>query len=122
MRSGRFWKAACRRPANKVRPFAPPRIARVASANSSPRWPERRSEFQGLSGPTLFIANHTSHLDAPTVLRALPSDLRQRVAVAAAADYFFTNRRLSFVTSLLLNGFPFSRDTAVRESLEYCGE
>jgi long-chain acyl-CoA synthetase len=81
-----------------------------------------RAYLQGLSGPTLFIANHTSHVDAPTVLRALPPDLRRRVAVAAAADYFFTNRRLAFVTSLLLNGFPFSRDTAVRESLEYCGE
>jgi long-chain acyl-CoA synthetase len=70
----------------------------------------------------LLVANHASHLDTPSILRALPRPLRTRVAVAAAADYFFRTRTLRVATPLLLNGFPFSREGAVRSSLEHCGE
>src|SRR5256885_8829179 len=52
------------------------------------------------------------------ILRALPSSWRERVAVAAAADYFFSRRWLALLVSLLLNAFPFSRTTAVRPTLE----
>jgi long-chain acyl-CoA synthetase len=88
----------------------------------SPLRVEGRQYLEHVRRPALFIANHASHLDTPTVLRALPADLRRNVAVAAAADYFFRDPRLAFATSFLLNAFPFSRDTNVRESLEYCGE
>jgi long-chain acyl-CoA synthetase len=76
----------------------------------------------GVEPPVLLVANHTSHLDTPSVLRALPGRLRNRVAVAAAADYFFRTRVLRVATPLLLGGFPFSRAGAVRSSLDYCGE
>jgi long-chain acyl-CoA synthetase len=75
-----------------------------------------------LRQPVLFVANHASHIDTPTVLRALPTRIRARTAVAAAADYFYHDRRLGIAVSLLLNTFPFSREGAVRSSLEYCAE
>lgn len=82
---------------------------------------EGRERLDAPSPPVLLIANHCSHLDAAAVLRALPPAVRRRTAVAAADDYFFQDRRLAFAVSLLLNAFPFSRETAVRASLDYCG-
>ncbi|MGA7669305.1 MAG: AMP-binding protein [Nitrolancea sp.] len=81
-----------------------------------------RAHLDELTPPVLLIANHSSHVDTPTVLRALPPSLRPRVAVAAAADYFYHWRLLGFSVSFLLNTFPFSREGAVRSSLEHCGE
>ncbi len=80
------------------------------------------AHLAAVRGPALFIANHTSHLDTPSVLRALPPRRRRRVAVAAAADYFYRNPLVGAAVSLLLNSFPFSRQGAVGASLEYCGE
>jgi 1-acyl-sn-glycerol-3-phosphate acyltransferase len=60
-------------------------------------------------GPYIFAANHASHLDTPTLLAALPLSLRLRVRVAAAADYFFTQRWKGALVSLLLNAFSFER-------------
>jgi long-chain acyl-CoA synthetase len=76
--------------------------------------------FRSVTGPVLIVANHSSHLDAPTVLKALPVRYRRRVALAAAADYFFARRWLGIAVGLLLNAFPFSRTTAVRPTLEHC--
>lgn len=73
-----------------------------------------------LGPPVLFVANHSSHLDSPAVLRALPAGWRRRVTVAAAADYFFCRRSLGALVALLLNAFPFSRTGAVRPTLEHC--
>lgn len=83
---------------------------------------EGREHLNGIGTPILLIANHSSHFDTPTVLRALPSRLRRHVAVAAAADYFYRWRVVGFAVSLFLNTFPFSREGAVRSSLEHCGE
>ena len=44
------------------------------------------------SKPVIFVANHSSHLDTPTILRAMPPRWRKRTAVAAAADYFYKSR------------------------------
>ena len=73
-----------------------------------------------LSGPVLFTANHSSHLDSITVLAALPPEIRKRVAVGAAADYFFSRRWLGVTIEIVLNAFPFSRTSAVRPTLEHC--
>jgi long-chain acyl-CoA synthetase len=80
------------------------------------------AHLRGLSLPALFVANHASHLDTPSVLRALPPRIRRRVAVAAAADYFYRNRWIGGALSLLWNTFPFCREGPVRASLAYCGE
>jgi 1-acyl-sn-glycerol-3-phosphate acyltransferase len=83
---------------------------------------EGRDHLAEAGSPILLVANHASHLDTPSILRALPRRRRARVAVAAAADYFFRTRTFRVVTPLLLNGFPFSREGAVRSSLEHCGD
>jgi 1-acyl-sn-glycerol-3-phosphate acyltransferase len=78
--------------------------------------------LDGLAGPALFVANHTSHLDSPVILRALPSGLRERVTIAAAADYFFRSPLLGGFVALALNAFPFTRDGSAHRALEHCEE
>ncbi|MBL7184454.1 MAG: 1-acyl-sn-glycerol-3-phosphate acyltransferase, partial [Anaerolineae bacterium] len=75
--------------------------------------------LEGLSGPLLFSANHTSHLDALVVLKALPKRYRWRLSVAAAADYWFVNPLLGNLTALLINSFPMARYGNVRPGMEH---
>lgn len=48
--------------------------------------------LDGLRGPAVFIANHSSHLDTPLILGSLPKRFADKVATGAAADYFFDVR------------------------------
>jgi 1-acyl-sn-glycerol-3-phosphate acyltransferase len=57
----------------------------------------------------IFAANHSSHLDAPSVLAALPLRLRMHLSIAAAADYFFAKYWKGVFVGLILNAFPFER-------------
>jgi 1-acyl-sn-glycerol-3-phosphate acyltransferase len=59
--------------------------------------------------PVIFVANHCSHLDTPTILRALPRRWRNRTAVAAAADYFYKSRWRARGVALLFNTVPLGR-------------
>jgi 1-acyl-sn-glycerol-3-phosphate acyltransferase len=65
--------------------------------------------FDKLAHPVIFVANHSSHLDTPTILRALPSKWRRRTAVTAAADYFYTKRWMANGVALLFNTVPLGR-------------
>jgi 1-acyl-sn-glycerol-3-phosphate acyltransferase len=76
--------------------------------------------LEGLAPPVLFVANHASHIDTPLVLSSLPAEWREQVAVAAAADYFFTRKALAAWVALTMNAFPFSRTRGVRRTLEHC--
>jgi len=69
-----------------------------------------REVFRRLPHPVLFVANHSSHLDTPTILRALPLQWRQRTAVAAAADYFYKKRGIRHVVALTFNTVPLARN------------
>ena len=69
-----------------------------------------REHFDGLEAPVVFVANHSSHMDTPAILRALPRAWRRRTAVAAAADYFYRKRRLAFTVSLFFGTVPMARD------------
>ena len=62
-----------------------------------------------LPHPVIFVANHSSHLDTPTLLRALPPKWRRRTAVAAAADYFYKTRWKASGVALLFNTVPLGR-------------
>lgn len=62
-----------------------------------------REHLDDLAAPVLFVANHSSHMDTPTVLRALPRAWRRRTAVAAAADYFYAKPWLARAVSLAFN-------------------
>jgi 1-acyl-sn-glycerol-3-phosphate acyltransferase len=68
-----------------------------------------RARLKVLSSPVVFVANHSSHLDTPTILRALPLRWRRRTAVAAASDYFYNNRWVANGVALLCNTVPIVR-------------
>lgn len=78
-------------------------------------WRLTRPEVLGLdriaalSGPAVFVANHTSHLDAPLILGSLPARYAKRMAVGAAADYFFDARWRAAITAVVFNAFPVER-------------
>jgi 1-acyl-sn-glycerol-3-phosphate acyltransferase len=67
-------------------------------------------QLEGLEAPVLFVANHSSHMDTPVLLRALPRRFRRRTVVAAAADYFYAKRRLGWTVSLFFGTVPMARD------------
>jgi 1-acyl-sn-glycerol-3-phosphate acyltransferase len=68
-----------------------------------------REVFDKLDHPVVFVANHSSHLDTPTILRAMPRKWRARTAVAAAADYFYDSRWKARGVALLFNTVPLGR-------------
>jgi 1-acyl-sn-glycerol-3-phosphate acyltransferase len=63
----------------------------------------------GVRAPVIFIANHSSHLDAPLVLTSLPPAWREKTATGAAADYFFDVWWRAAATALVFNAFPVER-------------
>jgi 1-acyl-sn-glycerol-3-phosphate acyltransferase len=70
-----------------------------------------RDSLDGLTGPVVFVANHTSHMDTPAILRALPGRWRRRTAVAAATDYFYDKRRKALSASLVFGTVPLDRSS-----------
>lgn len=74
--------------------------------------------------PTIFIANHTSHLDTFAILATLPSYFKKRLVIAAAADYFFgkTKKRNLIMNPLVLPIIPFHREKYFSENLKNIGE
>jgi 1-acyl-sn-glycerol-3-phosphate acyltransferase len=68
-----------------------------------------RDVLDTLREPVIFYANHSSHLDAPMLLTALPPAWRERTAVGAAADYFFDVWWRAAATALVFNAFPVER-------------
>jgi 1-acyl-sn-glycerol-3-phosphate acyltransferase len=67
-------------------------------------------QFADLPRPVVFVANHSSHIDTPIILKALPRPWRHRTTVAAAADYFYRDRRKAVLVSLLFNTVPVQRE------------
>ena len=65
--------------------------------------------LKDVTGPFVAVSNHTSHMDAPLILGALPRKLARYVAAGAAADYFFDVWWRKGLTSLFFNAFPVDR-------------
>lgn len=65
--------------------------------------------LEDLRGPAVFVANHSSHLDTPLILGSLPRRFADRIAVGAAADYFFDARWRAVLAALFFNAFPVER-------------
>ena len=89
------------------------------------------------SVPVVYAANHQSHMDGPVILAALPAAHRNRVAIAAAKEFFAAHFHpekhawrpratagLSYyLASLLFNVFPLpQREAGAREAIRYVGE
>lgn len=78
--------------------------------------------FAQLTGPVVLVSNHSSHLDTPAILHALPAAWRRRTVVAAAADHFYQRRFVAAGVSLLFNTVPVSRDGGGADALEHIQE
>lgn len=65
--------------------------------------------LDGLTGPVIFVANHSSHLDTALLLTTLPPRWLRRVAVGAAADYFFDAWWRAVGSALAFSTFPVER-------------
>ena len=81
-----------------------------------------RENLDALEQPCLLIGNHTSHVDTLVIMRILPRAIRQRVAVAAAADYWFHSSLQGFLARLAYNLYPMVRNGSARPSLEHTVE
>jgi len=68
-----------------------------------------RESLTDVHGPFVVVSNHTSHLDAPLIISALPRRLSRYVAAGAAADYFFDVWWRKGLTALFFNAFPVDR-------------
>lgn len=71
--------------------------------------------LEHVAGPVIFVANHSSHLDAPLIVGSLPKRFADRLAVGAAADYFFDARWRAITSSLFFNTFPVERHGSGRQ-------
>ena len=113
---------ARRTPARYARFFiveGPMRAAVRALASPTRRGQDR---LDAVRGPVIFAANHHSHLDTPLLLTSLPDRWRHKVVIAAAADYFFTNRYTSAASALAMGAFPIERKTVSRRSADQAAE
>lgn len=67
------------------------------------------TNIEGLDAPFVVVANHSSHLDAPLIVGALPRRLSKFLATGAAADYFYASKIKSLSTALVANTYPIER-------------
>lgn len=70
----------------------------------------------------ILVANHSSHLDALSLLSMVPLRRLHRAFPAAAADYFFANLPRTAFSAIFINAVPFGRFSHMRESLQVCKE
>ena len=68
-------------------------------------------DIKDLDAPFIAVANHSSHLDAPLVIGALPYRLARYLAAGAAADYFFDVQWRTWLTTLFFNAFAIERNS-----------
>ncbi|HEX7832320.1 MAG TPA: lysophospholipid acyltransferase family protein [Thermoanaerobaculia bacterium] len=73
-----------------------------------------------LDRPFVMVANHASHLDALSLLSALPLRRIQKSYPAAAKDYFFTSMPKIAFSAVVVNAMPFDRKENPRDSLAIC--
>jgi 1-acyl-sn-glycerol-3-phosphate acyltransferase/long-chain acyl-CoA synthetase len=80
---------------------------------------EGRHHLPG-EGSFILVANHTSHLDALSVVSSLPLNKLHRTFPAAASDYFFVNPSRTAFSAIVVNALPFQREVNIRQSLDLC--
>ncbi len=70
------------------------------------------------TGPLIFAANHHSHVDTPLLLSSIPEPWRHRIAIGAAADYFFGTRVTAPLSALVIGAIPIERSRVSRKSAD----
>jgi 1-acyl-sn-glycerol-3-phosphate acyltransferase len=71
-----------------------------------------RDRLERLPQPAIVAANHASHLDTALLIEAVPLGWRHKLAVGAAADYFFKDKLRGNAAALAMGAFPIDRDRA----------
>jgi 1-acyl-sn-glycerol-3-phosphate acyltransferase len=71
-----------------------------------------RERLRTLTQPVVIASNHASHLDTSVVIEAMPLEWRHRLAVGAAADYFFKGKIRGALAALVIGAFPVERKRA----------
>lgn len=103
-------------------------VRRLMEYRAYTRWVEAACEevhvtgiehLEGIDGPCVLIANHTSHLDTLVVHHALPRGMRSRLYFAAAQDRWFVKGKKKLTLkpwyqSLVLGNFPILRGGGAR--------
>jgi 1-acyl-sn-glycerol-3-phosphate acyltransferase len=100
--------------ARAVRSFVLTKVFKPLVRNETKVSVEGLDVLDDLSPPVMFVSNHSSHLDTPLILCALPEEWRDRTAVGAAADYFFDVKWRAASTALVFNTFPIERQGSGR--------
>ena len=67
------------------------------------------------AAPFVMVANHNSHLDAVSLVAALPWRMRHRTFPLAAADHFFERKTMAPFSGWLLNALPIRRSGGGRD-------
>ena len=78
-----------------------------------------------LDGPSIFIANHQSHMDSLVLFHAMPERVKRNLYFGAAADRWFVKGKKKLVLqpwyqSLVLGNFPIVRGGGAK-ALDYAG-
>ena len=87
--------------------------------------------LEKLQGPVIFVANHLSYFDQPSLMFALPAKIRYRTATAAWEEFFFGEhhgldrlwRRLCYqYGTLFLNLFPLPQTSGFSGAVKFMGK
>lgn len=70
---------------------------------------EGERNVEDLAGPFIVVGNHSSHLDAATMVTSLPAHLTRNLAVAAAGDYFYNSFWRRGLMGFFFNSYPVDR-------------
>jgi len=79
---------------------------------------DRLDPWRDSEDPLIFAANHHSHIDTPLMFTTIPTPWRDRVFVAAAADYFFRTPVTSALAAFFMSAIPIERTTVGRRSAD----
>jgi 1-acyl-sn-glycerol-3-phosphate acyltransferase len=101
-------------------------VTRTVRQYCKPLTIEGRDNLEGLSGPAIFIGNHSSHMDMFVLFTTLPEHYRRRIAWGGAADRWFIKgrpgiKKQPWYFALTMNVFPVQRGGG-RAALSYAEE